>query len=866
MIIMLKNTGGQYRPLDVFEDFSIFYNHQYEDYKGVGGKLMPYTNKFKIPTTPNNRDLCGLPFDLAYPTRTSIEGQCLYSDGTLAFEFIADIEGQTVNVLQPYISLTIIDKISKAISELSKWKMSDMMSGNTFNFATDTWMYGDQSGLTDPEKYFLFAYHNYNNKNALFSHDPMRELSQLHPSFVLNKLVDKMFDYVGLTVESDFLNLDGQLASGINANQLALTIPARLKTLSNYQVVADHNFGWDGTELYYGYTDRVVGIPSQMPTTNRLTIPNFLPSTHEALKMNYDLYADSLWQGSGALGADPYKAKYCSMVTGNLKIKVEGYDNAIKPLVKFGAMFGTDAGLNNKAFVTSVTTANPPDLDVMIVNADTMERVANGSYWTYTYWEQATSYDIKNGHKVGKAVYQGLDGVNGVFSYEIQIDPLAYADFDVEANQELNLCYVLVPPNGDSEYVVDYHMTDTYEGGDYTMQMIIKEGYLEYRIISDVGGTRPYSYYETQSVTFTRPDGINEMCAKLTFSFDEYTDIPCGYVTDGGFVTWAVPNVEVDMGESIKAVRDYSLMEILQLIMERFNLQMYTTSDGVIHIDTEENRRSGVILNIDHLIDESMEASFVINQNGILNVKDTNASFYGEDFNRLDKYKISEDKRDEITLSFKSGIVNDKMFEDKYDNASYEILKYGYDSNYWGTADRAQVKPEALKPTFSILETSTTPLYVPTSKIQFSSVAGCPTDENHPDYDPDCLDFFTQGFYNSFYHNTNTGKIDLQLKASNVSANGFSMISFEDDKFLAGDNNLFKKTWYQNIMSRLHDDSVLVDFEIYSSEDTFSILKDFPTIRYKGQDWDLKGVTDFPLSAQDGGITKITLIKSAVWS
>ena len=96
MIMQLKNTLGVYRPLDVFEDFKIDYNHQYEDYKEIGGKRMPYTSSFKIPLTSNNRDLCGVPFDATYPLSHSVDGRMLYNDLTVAFYFIADIEGQTI--------------------------------------------------------------------------------------------------------------------------------------------------------------------------------------------------------------------------------------------------------------------------------------------------------------------------------------------------------------------------------------------------------------------------------------------------------------------------------------------------------------------------------------------------------------------------------------------------------------------------------------------------------------------------------------------------------------------------------------------------------------------------------------------------
>ena len=91
MIVQLKNSLGVFMPLDLFEDFEIKYTHQFEDYKEIGGKTMPYTNKIKIPLTQRNRDLCGIPFDATYPIAHSVDGKVLYTDGTVAFNMSVDI-------------------------------------------------------------------------------------------------------------------------------------------------------------------------------------------------------------------------------------------------------------------------------------------------------------------------------------------------------------------------------------------------------------------------------------------------------------------------------------------------------------------------------------------------------------------------------------------------------------------------------------------------------------------------------------------------------------------------------------------------------------------------------------------------------
>lgn len=857
MIITLKNSGGNFLPLDVFEDFEIKYNHQYEDYSSVGGKRIPYTNKFKIPTSTNNRNLCGLPFDLAYPTQQSVEGKMLYEDGTLAFEFIADIEGQTVNVLQPYIEISIIDKISKAISDMSKWKLSDMMAGNTFNMRSDSWMFGDQTALTDPEKYFLFTYLNYNNRNSIISYDPARNLSQLHPTFILNRLVDKMFGYVGLTVESDFLNLDDQLAVGIKANELGLTIPAKLTTFDDYSVSTGHSFTGSVDVPSFGYTERVVGVPSQMPSTSRLKIENFLTQSaqNNPLKMNYDYLADVTY--NGAAGFDPWGARYCSLVDGKLSIRIQSNHTTIKPTALFGKLYATGAtGLNNYGVALSMTTPSPESLDIRLVNAGNMKREFNGSYWTYNWYEQAEDYDIKAAPIVGTAYYAGISANNEI-EYELNLSTDTTVEIDVKANQSLGLCYVLTPQAGQSETVVEYVMTDTYTGGTYDMEMVIKDGYIEYKMITN-NGSNPNDYYDGQVTSFTRPGGVNWQPARLVFSFEESTPVPTGVMGYNATPEW-ISNFNVDMGESIKAVVDYSLMDILQMIMERYNLQFYSTSDGLLHLDTEANRMSGIGLNIDHLIDEDMSATFTINDNGILTVKDSNASFYDKEYNLLDKHSVSDIKKELVTLSFKSGIVNPKMFEDTYDDSSYDLLTYGGDSNYWGIADREQKKPSEFKPTFCFLTPSETPVYFPINVCGYSTYI---QDTGEEDWE-EGLDI---GFYNTFFNNDSTHpKMQLAATTNHVGT-GFKLVSFENSTFIIGDDNLFKQTWYQEMMDKMNDDSVIVEFNIYASEATMKILKDFPNIMYKGELWELKGFNDYPLSAQNGGVTKITAIKQVVWS
>lgn len=872
MIMTLKTReegSTTYLPLDTFEDFEVKYNHQFEDYSTIGGRTMPYTSSFKIPTTENNRLLTTVDNDLAFPINKKADGRMLYNDGTVAFEFIADIDGHVTNVLQPYIKISIVDKISYAISEMRKWKLSDMMGSQTFKLGVNTWPFGDQTVLDTIDKYWLFVYLNYNNRNALMSHDPKRDLTQLQPTFILNRLVDKMFNYVGLTINSDFLNLDNQLATGINANELALTIPWKMKTLDDDSLTVNHSF--IGNSSNEGVRDRVAGVPSQMPSSQRLRLPNFIENQAQlfnSCKMNYDFYAD--YTLNGIETPDSWGARYCSTVSGKMNVRVQSNNTPNKQTVSFGRLFSSqNLGVLVHTNVTTVS-GTPPALDVKLVNANMLRDTSSGLWWSQIHYnESADSYDIKSAPIVGEAVYTGVVGTSGskMIEYEINLSNDVTVELDVVANEPIGLAYVLVPKEGQTEAVIDYSMTDPTSGNVFAMQMILKEGYLEYKMIT-TGGALDENYHDKQTAFYSKPIGADEFPASLTFSFPEVTDLPSGrinYSDSGGQGNLAdifeeketILQTDVSMAESIKAVKDYSLIDILKMIMERFNLSLYTTSDGQMHLDTEANRASGVNFTIDHLIDEGMEAHYSDNQNGILNIKDTNASFYEEDFNRLDKKVISETARDEVTLSFKSGIVNSKMFVDEYDDSAYDLLAWKGDSNEWGVSDREQKTPSEFKPTFCFLTPNETPVYFPVNRCNYSLyVLPDANDEGEVGLDI--------GFYNQFYEYIN---LKTSLKADNVHTNGFKLVSFEKDDYILGTDNLYKQTWHNKIDSKMRDEATTVDFEIYLSEENLSILLDFPTIVYKSQEWDLLGFNGFSLTNHHGGsMVKLMLSKKEVWS
>jgi hypothetical protein len=866
MNIEIKNSLGVYKPLDLYDDFRIEYNHQYEDYKDIGAKKIPYTNKFKIPLTPNNRDLCGVPFDASPPLFHSVDGKVTYTDGSLAFAMIMDIDGQTINVLEPYIEVSIIDLVSKAISDFKKWKMSDLLANNTFNIRDDDWVFGTVDDLDNLDKFYSFPYFNFNNKSSVFGYDGKRNISQLQPTFVLNKLVRKMFEYVGLEVNSDFLNLDDQLDEGIKADDLAMMIPCILKTFDNFNISANQGFsGRRVSELVtvndsIGNKDRSVGVSSVMPTSSKMVLEDFtlLADVNSPLKLSYDYLSDSFWNGESE--ENPFGKDWCSTVDGKIKINISSNNNVENHSVKFGGLQGDNLDNNIMNILSVVGTVE--DLEVRIVNSSEMDNVSQlaGSGSAYSYNEQSTGYDVKNSKRVGIARYLGLDYNNilgaQMMEYEIIFDENSEIEFEVKANENICLGLIVTPMTGDESYTQSFVATNKQYGGTYNIDMIIQQGFIEYKIISSTNGL-PDENYTRQEVNYTRLEGSNQFPTTMAVSFIGSTSIPSGFSAGyGGRNNAWVNNVDVDMSESMKSVKDYSFLDIIKMIMERFNLQLYTNSNGELCIDTSENRKSGTKFVLDHLIHEAINVEFSTTENGVLSIKDTNPSFYDEDFNRLDGLEVSENKRNEVVLSFKSSIVNSKMFNDTFDNTSLDLLKYKNDTDYWGVADREQVKPKELKPAFCLLELNSTKVFTPFINNSNAFYVDELEDSNgNPAIQ---IDF---GFYNTFHHHNGIHK-EMSMSATNVDADtDFRLVSFKDKLIVAQDNTLYKKTWQNFINNKLNDNSIAVSLDIYVNENSLATLLDFPTIVWKGQDWEMMGFNKFPLSNQNGGLVSLTMVK-----
>ena len=869
MKLELINEQGVYMPLDLFDDFEIMYNHQFESYKEIGSNSMPYTSKFKIPLNDNNRNVCGVHFDATYPSRQSIDGRALYNDGTVAFYFIADIESQVINVLQPYIEISIIDKISKALSDLAKFKMSDLLKGNKFSLKDETWMFDTKYGIDaghptpHPDRFYLFPYINFNNKSSIFSSDPKRGISQLQPAFPINKLLKKIFEYVNVDIKSTFLFQGGEISQDILVGDTALILPTKLMTTDNYPLNLDTYITGGANIGANKFIERQPGIPNKMSTSSRIAVHDFMTQTTcgKPITFVYDKLSDVSTYGK--------KGRFCSTVDGKCTMTIRKANPAEKMYAIIGSITKHEAGVSSSIFSLNEPT-NPPEFDIKIADTDFMNNTLGGIFNYDQNWEEGKTFDVKTAKTVGVARYAGKTSSGRGLKYEYDFFDETIVEMDFKANQDIELSFVLAPRNGVDKTTLAYTGKIAGDSGSstYSFELDVLNGFYEYRLISG-GETYPDNLLNLCKLPVSIPKGDSACQVTIEFDFKEAIPFPTGYKgfdcdSDNHGDNVFIPPHLVDMGESMKSVKDYKLLDVVKMIMERFNLKLFTKSDSSIHIDTETNMMSqGALMTeelfiIDHLIDESVNIEFLSSEYGVVSVSDNNPSFYENDFNKLDKLSIDSDKREEISLRFKSSIINKRMFEDKYDDSSYNLLKYFNSTDRWGIADRRQVKPNELKPAFCILKDSVDmPVFFPMTHCDYSSRLSYGEDD-----DKHYLDV---GFYNWFYYFKSIHP-SMKVEAANISSDNFDFVSFENGKFKANTTTLFKKFWNTYINDMINGKSVRMNLDIYVSEKDFKRLLNFPTIMFKGQRWKLKGFDKYNLESFNGSICNLKLIKEKVWS
>ena len=497
MILEVYNTQLDiYEPLDIYEDFKVEYNHQYEDYKNLTGKKLPYTSKFKIPLTNQNRRLCGVPFDLTYPKAYNIQGRVSDNDGSVVFYCRYEIDSQTTNILEPYLEITVIDALSDAITKLGKTYFDEILTGEGTKFSLyDEHMYTNASGvenyypLTAP---FIFPFYNFNNKEISFSYDPMRNLNQLQPTWIVSHLIKMIFNSVGININSKFLFEDSQIFTGIKSEQLGLLLPVSFYNSDESKFSVNASLKpLDVTQSTGGpsrLTPRSPDTFNQMPPTTELYVQNFnnFIANTSSQKMNWQSYL----YGAN-VGQEYYASEFCSMVDGTVKIKMTKNPLETKTLSFYMGILHDDTAELTKyewGEVDNSYSQNYPDLDIRLVelqNADIF-------YGEKLSERNVPTYDLAKAPIVGTASYAGYGqtpiGIGSYWSlkYDITFFDEVFGEIDVQANQRIVLGLVATQKDGvDFGTITPLPIHYKKESERYSAFIEVKDGFIR---IKDMTG------------------------------------------------------------------------------------------------------------------------------------------------------------------------------------------------------------------------------------------------------------------------------------------------------------------------------------------------------------------------------------------
>jgi len=856
MILRMKETpSGTLVPLDVFDDFKVSYNHAFEDSKSLSGKKIPYTSSFKIPLTDRNRALCGIPFDITFPRSYEVEGDVVTDEGELMFTAIYEIQSIRVNVLQPYISINMIDHLSYAIRELGKTDLSELMTGEGTTFQLDNeWLYNAPNDVEYPlTAPFVFPFINWNNKNATFGYDPKRDLNQLQPVFIVKHLIKQIFAHVGVDINSKFLFDDNEIATGILSEELGLMIPTKFIGEQTGAFTTQMILKEGRSDI--GLLDkdlRQLNVPSAMGTSSRILTPDFrgLVDSTNGLKMNWEEYKD--WQDLSEVAHN--SSEICSMVDGKLTITTTSKTTTNPLRYYIGAL--TDSGNNNVYKPVSVDSGSFPDLDVYLVLTGGFEFKEDPlQELDRTAEAQTTStYDLKSSKKIGTATYHDIMSYRDIsdvgsiykaFTWNITFLDGVENEFEVEANQKLEFALAFAAPEGSpiSETCV-FENVNSQEWGTCTIE--IKEGFIEYKdIVSNDPDT--YSRYHV-GTKFGDQQHLD-----MQFAFmDGETEFPPMTEHEYENAVVPIPQGDISLEKSYEFYNTkYKLIDIVKMVMERFNLNLFSRPDGTIHIDNAQNRSVGE-MQIEHLIDEGIDVEYTYNELGILTMRDSNPSFYIDGFNELDKYEVSETKKEETSIEFKTAIIAEDMFAEGYNDEAFDLLKYHNDSNYWGTSDRVQAALTELKPTFVFLDTPTEDkkVFFPINVSSNKEKIFFPEDED------DTIGTSEIGFYNYFIHAPAAPR--LHGSEAVQTKNGYSLKSFTDN-FIDVGNTVYNNEWKSRVRGLMDNDVTSISVSIYLSPSDFIKLSQFPIINYYGAEWTMTGFQKYPLSSRNGGIVNLDL-------
>ena len=832
------------KPLDIFEDFKVSYNHKFDDSESMSGRVTPYTDRFKLPLTANNRELLQIPFDVTYPLGHDIQGDLSDMDGNVVLYLVYNVTSVVTNVLEPYIELDALDRFSWIITQMRKTPFSDTIDTNVIFHLTDGWIYNSNNGLANPTTApFTLPFYNWNNKDVTFATDPMRGLNQLQPTWVIPQLLTMLFAHFGASYSSTFFNGWEGVYPSVQGTDLGLMLPVVFQNENPSTIVGNCKFDFS-SPFSWGGKDIFIGVETSLPTSPRSVffnsiIPEYINDqmdNADGAKFN-EVHYKKEFQSTFATTSE-----VCSLVNG--KGKVTFKKNALET-EKIKAYIGA-VNTDNPSTVdiTSINSMSPEPLDVWLVPAD-YEKDYSGEYVDVE--RSSSSYDFAQGVKIGTAAYTGLVDVNvnptapypnfTQMEFEVTLFGDAEMEVDFVANKTLSYGLVLAADR-DVDWQVDYNVRQIGGSATGAVKFKIKDNNID---IFDWSNSTNIDYLHHQ---WSQPP---TQAFSLQFEYTEPTSIPS--LREYDTPAYDRPACAISLRKSYLANEDkLTVLDIIIMIMDRFNLSMFTRSTGNIHIDTYENRKEGTE-SIDALIDEAVTTNYSRFEYGILNVKDNSPNFYKEGYNALSEFSVNVEGRESMDIGFDSAIVNEKMFKDEYNHDSYEVLKWKNDSNYWGTSDRVQASVEDLKPTFCMFGTPrANELRFPVNTTTDAVV------------NKDSAFGAGIGFYN-YMLPTQDGR-ELSCVASTIKG-CYDLLSFEDNKII-DKTTVYKTRWEAKIKSKMDNEVVKIELGVYLSPEDFAKFIHFPNINYFGTTWDMEEFTGYPVTALNGGVVEMSLVEQIV--
>lgn len=853
MQILVENQLGNYVPLDLFKDFEIKYNHDIYDYKEFGGRKMPYTEKFKVPMTLSNRERLGVDFDLTYPTSYELNGKVLFSDDSLAFNCKVYVLGSSINTLEPYIELQIIDKITESMNKLKSVKLSEMYKDDDINIK-------DVYDFVDGREYQI-ASANYGDGAGLAFASPFGEETQFNPVFSPDKFIKKCLTHVGLTEGSDFeVKFGDKDILGVKMTDIGMMLPV---VPSNWISFAAYNTALIAHE-------RPITVASDENDLD--AISNIIGGSR--LAIGYD-----------TIGADPYVK--------NVPILNNVVDGIFDEIENHGALYN-----GNYEIVQEITSdfiyrvldidarwyafeyfGNRIEYAIRDLSKFSISWTAGNIYMTFGSNEDGKYaetgeindyYDDYNKVKIGTLVE--VVSENGKLKLKYAVDKTQKHYFETSVGENFHPLLV-------SDEVISLHSTDplAIEAKDFIGVQVLSaeadikigENNLSTNYKRSVVGTLVGSILFEGNTSPIFPTNIGRTYIK---EFVPQFDIKHSLQNKASKIKVYNHSEDVDLssfnlGASFfNSKGDLTLLQAILLIVQRFNLYM-TQIDGKVMIETEgfirgyeayanstasstDTSISEVV--IDAIIDNDIVTQYENNEIGTLSVADSNSSIYDDDKNKLNEYVIRPDRKESINLQFDSCIYNGRLFdfsESGINSNVADLLKTYNNMKFWGASKFKKIKASELKPTFGLLKkvSKTVDVYYP--RLGYSS-----TYSSLLTPDDDLASFLNLRYFIAFFKTTST----LSDKAEFIESDFLESFRFNSPKL---PDTLFDLTYGADVKELLDDRSVVIRISAYVDENTFRLLTKFKDVRLRNKLWTYRGFSDYDLSSMNGSICQIELTK-----